>query len=182
VVLTGGNKSRALVYGHVVVLHGPIVNAACPVVQDKNMRISDLNRLLPSMKVTVQKLLEAMESEDLAPKVLETYRSPQRAAELAAKGTGIALSVHTYGAACDIVCDNHLYECDKWGCPFFQVLEREAKRLGLVSGARWTRADWPHVQGVTVAEQGKLRSMGYGSDSWQRRDKFVAASIARRSQ
>lgn len=148
------------------------------------MRISDLNRLLPSMKVAVQKLLEAMESEDLAPKVLETYRTPQRAGELVVKGTSKTkgLSTHVYGAAADICCDNHLYECEKWGCPFFQVLGREAERIGLVWGGRFPSVDSVHVQGVTIAEQGQLRQMGYGSDSWQRRDKFVAASIARRSQ
>lgn len=86
----------------------------------------------------------------------EGYRSPERAAQLAKRGTGIARSMHCLGCAADIVHEDKL-----WAAPaaFWEALGEEAERLGLTWGGRFKRADKPHVQAIPVHEQERFRAM-----------------------
>jgi len=122
---------------------------------------SSLEKLVPSFRVKVLELLQRMRGLGFRPVVFETYRSPSRAAELAAKGTGVALSQHTLGLAVDIL------DAEKmWDAPrvFWDALHRNALELGLgrikrrdVNG----NLDWdlPHVQALPGAYDAKMRAL-----------------------
>jgi hypothetical protein len=87
----------------------------------------------------------------------------------AAKGTGIVDSVHCHGAAVDIICAAHGWECARHGCDFYNILGREAHGRGLVWGGSWRRRDLPHVQAIAVFEQKQLREL----KTWEEKDAFV---------
>lgn len=117
----------------------------------------DLDALVPSFRARVVKLLARMKARGYDVQVWETYRSPERIALLAARGTGSARSMHAYGVAADIV------ENDKspWvaNVPgLWQALGEEAEALGLTWGGRWRRRDFPHVQAIPVAKQNAVRA------------------------
>lgn len=116
----------------------------------------DPRKLIPSFAAKVETLFQRMRVLGFEPMLWEGYRSPERAAELAARGVGVATSMHCYGAAVDIVERTKL-----WSAPasFWSALGEEAEALGLTWGGRFTRADKPHVQAVPVREQAALRAL-----------------------
>lgn len=116
----------------------------------------DLDKLAPAFRVKVESLLEKLRGDGFAPLVWETYRSPERAKELAGKGRGIALSMHTLGLAVDIV-DAKL----RWNASpeFWTALGRHAEALGLTWGGRFKRVDKPHVQAIPISLQNTVRSL-----------------------
>ncbi len=116
----------------------------------------DPQKLLPGFADKLNRLFIRMRARGFQPYLWEGYRSPQRAAELAAKGTGIRFSMHTLGAAGDIVDANAL-----WGASpaFWRALCQEADRLGLTWGGAWISSDRPHVQALTVSDQVAFRAM-----------------------
>jgi len=128
----------------------------------------DLNKLVPAFRERVVALLLRMQARGFDAMVWEAYRSPERAKQLAAKGVGIALSMHCLGVAVDIVSASK-----RWKAPatFWEALGEEAEACGLTWGGRWRRVDLPHVQAVSVGEQAAARRM--------KPDK-LAAFVARR--
>lgn len=117
----------------------------------------DLDRLVPTFRVRVDLLTARMVASGHDPMVFETYRSPERAAMLARRGTGVVDSMHCYGVAADLISTSM-----KWSAPyaFWRDLRDHAEALGLVSGARFrARHDAPHVQCVPVLYQGVLRAL-----------------------
>lgn len=130
----------------------------------------DLGRLLPGFRERLERVLGAMSRAGWQPLVWEGYRSPERAAQLA-KGPhrAIALSMHTLGAAADVV--NGANPANPWQAPdaFWADLGRLAEQEGLTWGGQWSPPDRPHVQAVTVAQQAAFRRM-----SADERARFVA--------
>lgn len=120
-------------------------------------RISDPAELLPPFRRVHGVLVARMEAVGHRLVTIETYRSPERAAMLAAKGTGIALSMHTLRLAADDACERHMYDCGKHGCDFYQRLGVEAERLGMTWGGRFERRDLVHLQAIPVAAQAQAR-------------------------
>jgi hypothetical protein len=118
--------------------------------------VRDVEALAPAFQSPVVTIVERMKAGGFDPLIWETYRSPERAAMLAKKGSGIALSMHCYGCAVDIIS-----ESKKWnaGFAFWRRLRDEAESLDLVSGARFSRRDKPHIQCVPIASQGYVRSL-----------------------
>ena len=121
---------------------------------------NDLARLAPAFGMRVAILLDRMVASGHTPLVWETYRTPERAAALAAKGVGVVGSMHCYGCAVDIV----RKQAPHWDAPFafWRDLRDHAELLGLVSGARFKRRhDAPHVQCVpaTAAAQNIVRDL-----------------------
>lgn len=116
----------------------------------------DLRKLAPAFRERVDELLRRMRAQGFDPMVHEAFRSFQRAENLAGTGRGISRSMHCYGLAVDIISERN-----KWvpAPAFWKALEREARLLGLISGARWTRPDKPHVQAVPVSHQARVRLM-----------------------
>ncbi len=131
-------------------------------------RESRLETLLPSFRVRVEELVKRLTLQGFDPIVLETYRSPERAAQLAKGGTGVALSMHCYGAACDIVSRSRLYDHPL----FYRALGRTAKSLGMTWGGDWKRVDSVHCQAVSVAQQAVFRGL-----KPEDRDAFVKVAL-----
>lgn len=121
----------------------------------------DPQRLLPPFAKKLNKLFRAMRARGFKPMLWEGRRAAQRAAELAKKGTGITLSMHTLGAAGDIV-DGSTDNPWKASPGFWTALGQEAAKLGLTWGGKWTKRDFPHIQALAVSDQGRFRRMSVG--------------------
>lgn len=132
-------------------------------------KADDVGLLLPSFRERVEALLGRMRELGYQPVPRDTLRTPAEAAANARRGSGIADSIHCYGAAADVICDEHGWSCAQRGCGFFEQLGVVAEALGLTWGGRWPRRDMPHVQAVTLAEQKRLRSLKTAEE----RDAFV---------
>jgi hypothetical protein len=133
----------------------------------------DIKLLLPSMQLQVQAVLDRMTKLGFKPVLFDGMRTAEEAARNAAKGTGIKNSIHMYGAACDIICDDHGWQCRAKRCKFYTALVRTYKELGFVAGADFPSVDQPHGQGVTLAHQNAMRALGTASSSVAARDKMV---------
>jgi D-alanyl-D-alanine carboxypeptidase-like protein len=134
----------------------------------------DISLLLPSMQLQVQVLMDKVRSFGYQPVLFDGLRTAEEADRNAAKGTGIKNSIHEYGAAADIICDQHGWQCKAKKCKFYTVLGREAVELGFVWGGNFpSKVDQPHVQGITVAKQNAMRALGTGHESDAARDKMV---------
>lgn len=124
--------------------------------KDTNGISRDPSLLLPAFADKIELLFAAMTKRGFDPCLWEGYRTPARAKQLATKGTGIIKSLHSYGAAVDIV------SCStKWSDPqFFKALGFEAEKLGLTWGGRFSKVDSTHVQAVPSDEsiQNQLRA------------------------
>lgn len=116
---------------------------------------SDLSRLAPGYRVTVEALLARMEADGRPGLVFEAFRSDERQRALYAQGrtapgrivtnasTGL-VTVHRYGLATDII-----HPTRYWGAPlsWWRALYTDAAALGLTVGGRWRSfPDPPHVQ------------------------------------
>lgn len=136
-------------------------------------RLSDPGLLLPSVQERLDWALRLVRADGFHPLVFETRRSKSRAADLARRGTGSADSMHIYGAAVDVVCAYHLWNCRHHGCGFFPALGRAAEDVGMVWGGRWkSRPDSPHIQAVPVRLQARFRALPEAE-----RDAFAAACM-----
>lgn len=114
------------------------------------------HKLISGFAAKVEQLFQRMRARGFDPLLWEGYRSPERAAELAARGVGVVQSMHCYGAAVDIVERTALWSAS---AAFWDALGQEAEALGLTWGGRFSRVDLPHVQLVPVREQAALRAM-----------------------
>ncbi len=116
----------------------------------------DMELLAPAFRMRVGDLLLRMVAAGHDPMVWETYRTPARAAFLASTGRGVVGSMHCLGCAGDIISASK-----KWNAPFsfWRDLRDNAEALGLVSGARFSRRDMPHVQAIPVARQALARRL-----------------------
>ncbi len=127
-------------------------------IEGKSDRQDDLNLLVPIFRERVARLLLAISQRGHKPLVFETLRSRERANANEAKRTGIADSMHCYGVAVDIICQEHSWSCFSHECMFFRVLGEEARKLGLTWGGDWSIRDYPHVQAIPVGLQRSLRA------------------------
>lgn len=135
----------------------------------------DISLLLPSLREPVRELTVRMGELGFVCVLFDTLRTPGQAAKNAAKGSGKADSMHCYGAAADLICDVHGWDCHVAGCKFYETLGEQAEALGLVWGGRWHRVDLDHVQGVSIAQQAAMRALGMGDEHAAQRDALVAA-------
>jgi hypothetical protein len=142
------------------------------------LREDNLDLLLPSFKAELVKLLNRMRSLGFDPLFRDGLRTKEEAAALAKKGTGIADSIHCYGAAADIICGEHRWDCHKFKCKFFSTLGREAERAGFIWGGRFTKVDQPHVQGIPIRQQKHMRAMGTDAATLEARNLLVAGHFA----
>ena len=116
-------------------------------------------KLLPAFARKVETLFRRMRARGFQPMLWEGYRTPARAAELHRKGTGVKLSMHSLGAAVDVVDGSN--PGNPWAASpgFWKALGEEAEKLGLTWGGRWAKADYPHIQAIPVSQQTAFRAM-----------------------
>lgn len=123
--------------------------------------VRSTQELLPAFRDKIAELIELMHQDGFDALVFETWRSPERIAELVQKGTGAADSLHGYRAAADVI-DAHLM----WDAKpaFWQALHRHALALGLGRVRRKesdgvVRWDLPHVQALPGQFDGQVRAL-----------------------
>lgn len=151
----------------------------------KKLREDDLALLLPSVREATERVIARLRADGYSPLVFDTLRSPEEALRNAARGKGILSSMHLFGCAVDVVCAEHLWSCtvkDKKtgkspGCKFFQKWRTAGEAEGLVRGPV---ADWPHLQGIPVAWQNEMRSLGMGAESAAARDALCRKWLERK--
>lgn len=134
---------------------------------------SDLMLLKPVFRKKVRGVLDAMRGQGFKPLVWETYRSLERSRMLQARGVSKArggYSMHCYGIAVDIICMDHMWQCRKHHCKFFETLGKNYEDQGITWGGNWDRDqragedgenDLPHGQLVpaTPKAQDAIRAM-----------------------
>lgn len=122
-----------------------------------------LDSVNPRFAAKVRVLLARMGQRGFSAKILETHRSEERAAQLEAKGTGKARSMHARRVAVDIG-EN---DATPWvAAPgFWEALHEEALAVGLYRVKRREkdgvlRWDLPHVQALPGSMDAKVWAMG----------------------
>lgn len=136
-----------------------------------DQKLSDPSFLQPAFRLKVEKLLVLMKGQGFRPLLWETIRSLERSRMLQARGVSKArggYSMHCYGVAADIICLDHMWQCRRHHCKFFETLGKNAEDLGLVWGGNWDRDqrageegenDLPHVQLIPLRLQDRIRGM-----------------------
>lgn len=123
----------------------------------------DPANLLPGFAMRVEQVFRGVRRDGFDPLLWEGFRTHERAAQLAKRGTGIRMSMHCLGAAVDIVDGDDTH----WDAPkaFWLSIQRHAEGCGLhvlyrrnKAGKR-VRFDMPHVQAIPVREQAAFRKM-----------------------
>lgn len=135
----------------------------------------DVDLLVPAFADEVRTVLWLLRERGLDPVPFDTLRTPEEAALNAARGVGIAKSMHCYGVACDVICGRHGWGCYKNRCDFFAHLGAVVKARQLVWGGDWRRKDLPHFQCVPVWMQPRIRRA-----SREQIEKIVSVRLKRR--
>jgi len=121
----------------------------------------DINLLLPSFRERVKWVMSEMKDiHGHGPVLKDGLRTTVEALQNSKKGSGIVDSMHCYGCAADIICGQHGWSCAMHDCRFYFLLGEVAEAYGLVWGGRWVRKDMPHVQGIPVRWQDRMRVLG----------------------
>jgi hypothetical protein len=145
----------------------------------KKYASDDIELLLPSFRPIARALLERMAARGHDACPFDTLRTPEQALRNAQRGTGSLQSIHMWGCAIDVICQQHGWDCAKHKCRFFQDLGAEAKALGLIWGGEWARRDMPHCQVIPVGKwQNEMRRLPIGPESEGARDALVRRYLA----
>lgn len=115
--------------------------------------------LVPAFRERIEELVKRMNEKGHDPWVYETWRSLERAEDLAARGAGKINSMHRYAVAADIISRTY-----KWGAGelFWNDLGLIAHDLKLTWGGTFhSRIDKPHVQAVPPDLENKIRGMSF---------------------
>ncbi len=137
-------------------------------------KADDVDLLLPTFRPVAKRLLAAMTAWGFKPVPFDTVRTAAEAARNAKRGTGSSTSMHLYGCAMDVICEDHGWDCGSKKCDFYEALGREAESLKLVWGGRWAMRDLPHVQALPVTWQPQMRALGTEPITESLRDQLVA--------
>jgi hypothetical protein len=125
--------------------------------------VKDKKWLVPAFRERVDLVLQDLEDKGYEPLLWETLRTKERGRYLKKKGASKNgdRSMHIYGVAADIICKEHMWQCHKHGCDFFKELGKSVRKMKVYWGGDWkSLVDLPHLQGVPVKLQNKIR----GSD------------------
>lgn len=149
-------------------------------------RQDDITLLLPSFQPEVQAVLDHMTGLGFKPVLFDGLRTPEEALKNEANGKGKANSIHIYGAAADVICDEHGWSCAQKKCKFYTKLVGVVRSRGLVTGADFhdkqgrPKVDQPHFQAVLPKDEAKMRAFGAGESSVPSRDKMVQSFLKER--
>jgi D-alanyl-D-alanine dipeptidase len=109
----------------------------------------DIKRLKPPIAAALLDIMDRLKRDGYRPFIIETYRSPERAAFLHSKNPkgAIVKSKHCEGEAVDIgFLDAHgkaIWDGSYSGWGMLAIL---AKRHGLISGYFWKSRDSGHIE------------------------------------
>jgi hypothetical protein len=139
----------------------------------------DINLLLPSFRPKVQAVYDGMQAAGYRPCLRDTVRTQAEADANAEKGTGSSRSMHMYGCAADIICDEHGWSCAAVKCKFYTKLGALVEAQGLFWGGRFQSVDQPHMQGVapTPKAQNAMRALGTADRTAGARDALVRREL-----
>lgn len=162
---------------------------------------ADIELLLPTFREHVRSVLARMRVRGFKPVLIDGLRTPAQAKVNATKKTGIDNSMHIFGAAADIICEEHGWSCDERDkktkkrlheCKFYPTLGAEVKADGSVWGGDWDGdavadkhdTDLVHMQGLeaTPVRQNEMRALGTDPSSLPARDALVKAYYKRRGR
>jgi peptidoglycan L-alanyl-D-glutamate endopeptidase CwlK len=129
------------------------VEQARPMLSTADRRWSEMDPAFVQRLLTVFKIMKEAHGYEMA--LLEGYRSPERQALLAKKGSHVTMagawqSYHQYGLAsdCAFYRDGKLVisERDPWAMRGYQLYGEVAEQVGLTWGGRWQMMDLGHVE------------------------------------
>lgn len=129
------------------------VELARPDVIGASRNWSLLDAIFVQRLLMVFKLMKERHGYEMT--LLEGYRSPERQAQLFAKGKSVTqaaanMSYHQYGLAADAAFIREgkvvISERDAWAMKGYQLYGELAEELGLTWGGRWTFQDYGHVE------------------------------------
>ncbi len=135
------------------------------------VRVDDPALLLPSFQPVVGKVFWRLVELGFVPVVFDTLRTPAEALKNVQKGTGSKNSLHLHGAACDLVCSDHLWSCREHKCKFYDHL----RELWLEHAYIGPLGDYPHGQALPVSQQANFRALPPAQ-----RDAFVKVWLAKK--
>jgi hypothetical protein len=119
------------------------------------LKTDDVALLLPAFQPVVEKIFAHLQDLGFEPVVFDTLRTQAEADHNAAKGTGSKNSMHLYGAACDLVCNQHSWKCHVHGCKFYEQLRQLALKHAYIG----PEGDFPHFQALPVSQQALFRRL-----------------------
>ena len=102
--------------------------------------------------------------------LLEGYRSPERQAALAAKGSSVTMagawqSYHQYGLAADCAFYRQgkllISEKDPWAMRGYQLYGQVAQQMGLTWGGHWQMMDLGHIELPKPGARAAVRAASY---------------------
>lgn len=129
------------------------VESVRPMLSSADRRWDLMDPVFVQRVLTIFKIMKDEHGYDMA--LLEGYRSPERQAMLAAKGSNVTMagawqSYHQYGLAVDLAFykDGKLVitEKDPWAMRGYQLYGQVAEQMGLTWGGRWQMMDLGHVE------------------------------------
>lgn len=124
-----------------------------PMLSSADRRWDQMDPAFVQRLLMVFRIMKERHGYDMA--LLEGYRSPERQAMLAAKGSHVTMagawqSYHQYGLAADCAFyrDGKLVisERDPWAMRGYELYGEVAEQLGLTWGGRWRMMDFGHVE------------------------------------
>jgi peptidoglycan L-alanyl-D-glutamate endopeptidase CwlK len=139
-----------------------------PMLSSADRRWDQMDADFVQRLLRVFKIMKDEHGYDMA--LLEGWRSPERQALLAAKGSNVTMagawqSYHQYGLAadCAFLRDGKLVisEKDAWAMRGYQLYGEVAARVGLTWGGHWQMMDLGHVEWRKDSAKAAIRSAGY---------------------
>ena len=124
-----------------------------PLLASADRRWDQMDPEYVQLLLRVFKIMKEEHGYDMA--LLEGWRSPERQALLAAKGTHVTMagawqSYHQYGLAADCAFYRNgklvITEKDPWAMRGYQLYGEVAERMGLTWGGRWQMMDLGHTE------------------------------------
>lgn len=144
------------------------VEVVRPMLSSADRRWEQMDPAFVQLVLAVFKRMKTEYGYDMA--LLEGYRSPQRQALLAAKGSSVTMagawqSYHQYGLAADCAFyrDGKLLisEKDPWAMRGYQLYGQLAEQMGLTWGGRWQMMDLGHVEWRKPGAKTAMKAAGY---------------------
>lgn len=158
----GNNQVSHLLRGEQLVPPPPLppavfmtaeVEVVRPMLASADRRWDRMDAVFVQQVLAIFKVMEDEHGYDMA--LLEGYRSPERQAMLAAKGSNVTMagawqSYHQYGLAADCAFYRGgklvISEKDPWAMRGYQLFGQVAEQMGLTWGGRWQMMDLGHIE------------------------------------